>query len=72
MHLVSRDPPQLGLREQTCTSTFPAIQRAIRPLTHLRRQEQNSQSGSRGDANFVWKCKNCKVRHPLSSWTVND
>lgn len=22
----------------------------------------NEQSGSRGEANFVWKCKNCKVR----------
>lgn len=20
-------------------------------------------SGSRGEANFVWKCKNCKVKH---------
>lgn len=29
-------------------------------------------SGSRGEANFVWKCKNCKVRHlftpTLSLW----
>lgn len=25
-------------------------------------QEQNEQSGSRGEANFVWRCKNCKVR----------
>lgn len=24
-------------------------------------QEQNEQQGSRGDANFVWKCQNCKV-----------
>jgi hypothetical protein len=24
-------------------------------------QEQNEMSGSRGEANFVWKCKNCKV-----------
>ncbi|KAH0846563.1 hypothetical protein AYO21_11423 [Fonsecaea monophora] len=23
-------------------------------------QEMNEQSGSRGEANFVWKCKNCK------------
>jgi hypothetical protein len=22
----------------------------------------NEQSGSRGEANFVWKCKNCKVK----------
>lgn len=22
-------------------------------------------SGSRGEANFVWKCKNCKVLRPL-------
>lgn len=25
-------------------------------------QEANELSGSRGEANFVWKCKNCKVR----------
>jgi hypothetical protein len=24
-------------------------------------QETNEMSGSRGEANFVWKCKNCKV-----------
>lgn len=23
-------------------------------------QENNEMSGSRGEANFVWKCKNCK------------
>lgn len=27
-------------------------------------QEENEISGSRGEANFVWKCKNCKV------WTL--
>ncbi|KAK3051880.1 hypothetical protein LTR09_006834 [Extremus antarcticus] len=26
-------------------------------------QEQNEQSGSRGEANFVWRCKNCKREH---------
>lgn len=30
-------------------------------LTELS-QENHEQSGSRGEANFVWKCKNCKVR----------
>lgn len=24
------------------------------------RHEMNEQSGSRGEANFVWRCKNCK------------
>jgi hypothetical protein len=24
-------------------------------------QETNEMSGSRGEANFVWKCKNCKA-----------
>ncbi|KAH9820908.1 putative DUF866 domain protein [Teratosphaeria destructans] len=27
------------------------------------RFETNEQSGSRGEANFVWKCKNCKREH---------
>ncbi|GAB7361727.1 hypothetical protein MBLNU230_g1774t1 [Neophaeotheca triangularis] len=29
----------------------------------ISRFEQNEQSGSRGEANFVWKCKNCKREH---------
>jgi hypothetical protein len=29
------------------------------------RFEQNEVSGSKGEANFVWKCKNCKVILPL-------
>ncbi len=24
-------------------------------------KDANEMSGSRGEANFVWKCKNCKV-----------
>ena len=31
------------------------------------RFEQNEVSGSKGEANFVWKCKNCKVSSPLST-----
>ncbi|ROW00634.1 hypothetical protein VSDG_03261 [Cytospora chrysosperma] len=27
----------------------------------VNRFEQNEMSGSRGEANFVWKCKNCKT-----------
>lgn len=27
----------------------------------VNRFEMNEQSGSKGEANFVWKCKNCKV-----------
>ncbi len=26
-----------------------------------RRKEQNDVSGSKGEANFVWRCKSCKV-----------
>ncbi|KAH8731258.1 hypothetical protein GQ44DRAFT_822818 [Phaeosphaeriaceae sp. PMI808] len=29
----------------------------------ISRFEQNEVSGSRGEANFVWKCKNCKREH---------
>jgi hypothetical protein len=31
------------------------------------RFEQNEISGSKGEANFVWKCKNCKVFLTVSS-----
>ncbi|OQO09355.1 hypothetical protein B0A48_04753 [Cryoendolithus antarcticus] len=30
------------------------------------RFEQNEQQGSRGEANFVWKCQNCKRQHTAS------
>ncbi|KAH6676131.1 DUF866 domain-containing protein [Plectosphaerella plurivora] len=39
-----------------CTSC-----REVHPNTiAVNRFEQNEMSGSRGEANFVWKCKNCK------------
>lgn len=34
--------------------------RAVHQAAHLN-QEDNDMSGSRGEANFVWRCKNCKV-----------
>ncbi len=30
-------------------------------MVSVSRFEQNEMSGSRGEANFVWRCKNCKV-----------
>ncbi|KAK3630477.1 hypothetical protein LTR56_009473 [Elasticomyces elasticus] len=42
-----------------CTSC-----REIHPnWVSVSRFETNEQSGSRGDANFVWRCKNCKREH---------
>ncbi|WPH04559.1 Hypothetical protein R9X50_00745100 [Acrodontium crateriforme] len=42
-----------------CTSC-----REIHPnWVSVSRFEMNEQSGSRGEANFVWKCKNCKREH---------
>ncbi|KAI9713095.1 MAG: hypothetical protein M1820_001080 [Bogoriella megaspora] len=32
----------------------------------ISRFENNEQSGSRGEANFVWRCKNCKREHSAS------
>ncbi|KAL1588077.1 hypothetical protein WHR41_03375 [Cladosporium halotolerans] len=29
----------------------------------VNRHEMNEQQGSRGEANFVWKCQNCKRQH---------
>ncbi|CAK7227551.1 hypothetical protein SCUCBS95973_006578 [Sporothrix curviconia] len=33
----------------------------------VNRFEQNEMSGSRGEANFVWKCKNCKQRESTAT-----
>ncbi|KAF2706532.1 hypothetical protein K504DRAFT_504659 [Pleomassaria siparia CBS 279.74] len=32
----------------------------------VNRFEQNEMSGSKGEANFVWRCKNCKREHSAS------
>lgn len=40
----------------SCRETHPN-------LVSVSRFEQNEVSGSRGEANFVWKCKNCKREH---------
>lgn len=39
----------------------------------MSRFEVHDVSGSRGEANFVWKCKNCKVNltPPLRQWKEN-
>ena len=29
-------------------------------------KEQNEVSGSKGEANFVWRCKTCKVGHRVN------
>lgn len=39
--------------------------RANRVLIESCVKGMNEQSGSRGEANFVWRCKNCKVSHLL-------
>ncbi|KAL1303442.1 hypothetical protein AAFC00_006831 [Neodothiora populina] len=42
-----------------CTSC-----REVHPnLVSVSRFENNEISGSRGEANFVWRCKNCKKEH---------
>lgn len=76
MHIVPGDTPQLCQCKPFCksaflldfaSSSFPFIREsahstpiigANRPTLPL--QETNEVSGSRGDANFVWRCKNCK------------
>ncbi|KAF2866844.1 hypothetical protein BDV95DRAFT_631633 [Massariosphaeria phaeospora] len=43
----------------SCRETHP------NPVT-MNRFETHDVSGSRGDAHFVWKCKNCKREHSAS------
>lgn len=51
VYIMPRNASELGVREQTCPSSLSSLVllQRLRPAT----QEQNSQSGSRGDANFV-------------------
>lgn len=47
----------------SCRETHP------KPVA-VSRFEQNEMSGSRGEANFVWKCKNCKRESTASIKTA--
>lgn len=51
----------------------PYLGRVLHPDGLLTRsnQETNEMSGSRGEANFVWKCKNCKVSSYLALCTTS-
>lgn len=50
------DSPYIYTFKVQCTSC-----REIHPnLVGVSRHEMNDLSGSRGEANFVWRCKNCK------------
>jgi hypothetical protein len=42
----------------SCRETHPNF-------VSISRFEVNQVSGSKGEANFVWKCKNCKVSLPM-------
>lgn len=59
VHVMPGNAPEYGRCEPVCMSH--------RSVPHARDgrlivvQENNEMSGSRGEANFVWKCKNCKV-----------
>ncbi|THW52326.1 DUF866-domain-containing protein [Aureobasidium pullulans] len=55
----TEDSPFYYTFKVQCTSC-----REVHPnWVSVSRIEQNEVSGSRGEANFVWKCKNCKREH---------
>ncbi|KAH0289202.1 DUF866-domain-containing protein [Aureobasidium namibiae CBS 147.97] len=58
----TEDSPFYYTFKVQCTSC-----REVHPnWVSVSRFEQNEMSGSRGEANFVWKCKNCKREHSAS------
>ncbi|RVD87859.1 uncharacterized protein DFL_002063 [Arthrobotrys flagrans] len=55
----SEDSPYYYTFKVQCTSC-----REVHPnWVGVSKHEANEISGSRGEANFVWKCKNCKREH---------
>jgi len=64
VHIMPRGSSELGLSQplRKILLDFDQIETVALTLS----QEQNEQSGSRGEANFVWRCKNCKVRLVIS------
>ena len=62
----TEDAPFFYMFKVQCTSC-----REVHPnYVTVNRFEMNEQSGSKGEANFVWKCKNCKVVLPYSSLLI--
>lgn len=62
----TEDAPFFYTFKVQCTSC-----REIHPnFVTVNRFEMNEQSGSKGEANFVWKCKNCKVVLPMRFLTT--
>lgn len=59
MYILQRDPPELGKRQPL--RIHPPPQGRFFHSRAQYYQEMNDMSGSRGEANFVWKCKMCKV-----------
>jgi hypothetical protein len=60
--LDTEDAPFFYTFKVQCTSC-----RETHPnMVSVSRFEQNDVSGSKGEANFVWRCKNCKVSLPAS------
>lgn len=58
----TQDAPFFYTFKVQCTSC-----REVHPnFVSVSRFEQNEMSGSRGEANFVWRCKNCKREHSAS------
>ncbi|MCJ1246439.1 hypothetical protein MMC30_003646 [Trapelia coarctata] len=67
----TQDDPYFFTFKVQCTSC-----RETHPnWVNVNRFESNELSGSRGEANFVWRCKSCKVYIPahrgISKWKLN-
>jgi hypothetical protein len=60
---MPRDPCKLDWGQPLCRKRSPSDRDQVCLANHTKifEQEMNEMSGSRGEANFVWKCKNCKV-----------
>ena len=58
MYLMQRGASELGLREPL-RRCFTNVELYLTRAENS--QESNEVSGSKGEANFVWRCKSCKV-----------
>jgi hypothetical protein len=56
LHVAKPIPSQLLL-----VDLYVYVQKKSFSLRLISCQDENEMSGSRGEANFVWKCKSCKV-----------
>lgn len=69
MHFLQWGAPQLGQLQPLCTYKLCFFLSNHLTIDY---QDKREIPGSRGEADFVWKCRSCTVSFPLNQWEHVD